>query len=349
MRSVERVVSKNVSLPILNTILIKTEGGRVKLTTTNLEVGIHYFIGAKIEEEGVIAVPARVFSEFIGNIQDEKITLSTERNTLLVNSEHYQTKILGMGAEEFPIIPTLHNAIEFKIPVTVLKQALGSVLDSTSLLETRPELTGVFIAVEPTSLTCAATDSFRLSEYVAAVKTGASKSFILPRTTALEVMRLASEHEGGAEIAVSENQISVRGDDFELISRLIDGRYPEYKKIIPEKYTQEVTVGKQELERAVRMASIFSSSISDLLVKVSKTSMVLTAKNSDRGEIDAQLPCSGTTSPFEVSVNYRYLLDGLKVISAGDVILGYTGPGSPLVVRGAGQDHQLYVIMPLRT
>src|SRR3989344_3033119 len=107
VHSVERVVSKNISLPILSTILFKTEGGKLRLTATNLEIGIHYYVGAKIDEEGVIAVPARVFSEFIGNVQDEKITLSTEGNVLIVNSEHYQTKILGMSGEEFPIIPSV--------------------------------------------------------------------------------------------------------------------------------------------------------------------------------------------------------------------------------------------------
>ncbi len=349
VHSVERVVSKNISLPILNTILIKTESGRVKLTATNLEVGIHYFIGAKVEVEGVVAVPARILSEFIGNIQDEKITLSTEGNILLVNSEHYQTRILGMGADEFPLIPILQNTIVFKLDTKILKQALSSVFDATSLLETRPELTGVFVNIERNTIIFAATDSFRLSEFIAPVKTDIEKSFILPRTTALEIIRLASEHEGGITIAVSENQVAVRGEDFELVSRLIDGRYPEYRKIIPEKYLEEITVEKQELERSVRMASIFSSSISDLFVKVSKEQIALTAKNSDRGEINAQLSCKGAKTSFGVSVNYRYLLDGLKVLPTNKIILGYTGPGSPLVLMGAEQKNQVYVIMPLRT
>ncbi len=349
IRSVERVIGKNISLPILNTILFKTKGGQLRLTATNLEVGIQYRIGAKIEEEGAIAVPARVFSEFIGNVQDEKITLTTEGNILLVNSEHYQTKILGMGTEEFPLIPSLRATVEFKLPGALIKEALGSVIDATSLLETRPELTGVLVGVGHDRVTFAATDSFRLAEYIAPAATGIEKSFILPRATALEIMRLAGEHEGAVDIAVSENQIAARGEDFELVSRLIDGRYPEYKKIIPEKYVEEITLGKQELERNVRMASIFSSSISDLLIKVNKGQMVVTAKNSDRGEIAAQLPCGGATSAFEVTVNYRYLLDGLKIFTGGDIVMGYTGPGSPLVLKGAGQKHQVYVIMPLRT
>ena len=236
VRSVERVVSKNISLPVLNTILLKTHGGRVRLTATNLEMGIHFDIGAKVEEEGMIAVPARVFSEFIGNVQDEKITLSTEKNVLMVNSEHYQTKILGMGGEEFPLIPNLQHAIEFTLSANSIRQALGSVLDSTSLLETRPELTGVFVSVNHASVVFAATDSFRLSEYVVSLETSVEKSFILPRATALEIMRLAGEYASEMCIAVSENQVMLRGEDFELVSRLIDGRYPDYKKIIPEKY-----------------------------------------------------------------------------------------------------------------
>ena len=349
VRSVERIVSKNISLPILNTILLQTDKGKLKLTTTNLEIGIRYWIDAKIEKEGVLALPARVFSEFINSVQDEKVALVAEKNTLIITSEHYKTQILGMVPDEFPIIPTLHNAVEFSVHSSVLKTALASVLESTSLLETRPELTGVYVHTGASEITFAATDSFRLSECVLKAPIGVSKAFIVPRTTAQEIMRLAGDHNEDIRIAVSENQISARGADFELVSRLIDGRYPDYKKIIPEKFNATVLIAKDEFERSIRMASIFSSSISDVILKTTNNTLQLMAKNSDRGEISATMTIAGGKTPFEVSVNYRYLLDGLKSIPTNTVLIGYTGQGSPLVLKGENRDDFVYVIMPLRT
>src|SRR3989344_5077505 len=349
IRAVERIVSKNVSLPILQAILLKTEGGQVKLMATNLEVGIQYRVGAKIEAEGVIAVPARILSDFINTVQDEKLTLSTERDTLFLNSEHYKTQILGMKSDEFPIIPTVKASAEFKISGTLIAGALGSVFDATSLLETRPELSGVYVYAQDTRVTFAATDSFRLSERVVMTVAKIDKSFIIPRTTALEIIRLTADR-GDEEVtvAVAENQIALRGSDFELVSRLIDGRYPDHKKIIPEHYASTAVVNKAELERNVRMASIFSSSISDLALKAESGTLHISAKNSDKGEIVSQMPLGKIQTPFTVSVNYRYLLDGLKIIPTENIIIGYTGEGSPLVLKGEGREDQVYIIMPLR-
>ena len=348
IRLVERVVSKNISLPILNTILLKTEGGQLQLIATNLEIGIHCSVGVKIEKEGSVAVPAKIFSDFISNVHDEKIILGVDKNIISVISEHYKTQILGMKPDEFPIVPTVRNAIEFTMPSKELSSALTSVFDATSLMETRPELSGVFIHNDGKTVTFAATDSFRLSERIVKVATNAQKSFIIPRATALEMIHLSADHQEDVKIIVSENQIALRGSNFELVSRLIDGRYPDYKKVIPEKFIATVTVDKAEFERNVRMASIFSSSISDLTIKASNATLQVMAKNSDKGEIVSNLASSGVKEPFDVSVNYRYLLDGLKTIPTSALVIGYSGQGSPLVLQGEQHEGQVYVIMPLR-
>ena len=349
IRSVERVVSRNVSLPILNTILLRTESGKLKLTATNLEVGVHCWIGAKIEQEGVIAVPARILSDFVANIQDEKVTLSSEKEVLTITSEHATTQILGMKHDEFPIVPALRDAVELLIPGRMLGEGLQSVVDSASLLETRPELSGVYVQSEKRGIVFAATDSFRLSERIVNVSVKQEKNFIIPRATVLEIIRLVSERGEEVILAVSESQLAVRGNDIELISRLIDGKYPEYKKVIPEKFSTSITVDKNELERTIRMASIFSSSVADLTMKATDSMLRITAKNSDKGHIDVKLPASPTKTPFEITVNYRYLLDGLKAIPAKSIVIGYTGPGSPLALHGEGVEGVVYVIMPLRT
>ncbi len=349
VRTVEKVVSKNISLPILNTILLKTDNGRLKLSATNLEIGINYWLGAKINEDGEVAVPARIFSDFISNITDEKLVLAAKKNVISINSDHYKTQILGMETKDFPIIPKIKKEISFKINSQALKIALVSVLDSAALSETRPEISGVYVSISAKNAEFAATDSFRLSEKIIILNDGKEKTFILPRNTAIEVIRIAENIENDLSLAVSDNQILIYGDDFEIISRLIDGHYPEYKRVIPDKFIALAKVNKAEFEKSIRMASIFSSSISDIKLKAGNNLMEISAKNSDRGEISANLVCEIKNKPFEVSVNYHYLLDGLKVLPAEHVIIQFTGEGGPLVLKGENQNDQTYVIMPLRS
>ncbi|MEX1064092.1 MAG: DNA polymerase III subunit beta [Candidatus Paceibacterota bacterium] len=348
LRVVEKVVSKNTSLPILNTVLLKTDNGSLKLSATNLEIGINYWIGAKVEKDGEVAVPAKIFSDFISNISDEKIKVTSNKNVVSINSEHYKTQILGMDTKDFPIIPKIKKDNSFKINTQVLKNSLANVLDSTSLSETRPELSGVYVNALSNKIEFAATDSFRLSEKLIPLKEGISKSFIIPRNTVIEIIRTVENMDEDINISVSENQIFVHGQDFELISRLIDGRYPEYKKVIPDKFISLVRLEKSEFEKNIRMASVFSSSISDIKLKVSKDTMEISAKNSDRGEITSHMSCDLKSSPFEILVNYHYLLDGLKTIPTGNVIMEFTGDGSPLVIKPEEKKDQTYVIMPLR-
>lgn len=349
VRVVEKIVSRNASLPILNTLLVKTDKGRLKLTATNLEMGINFWIGAKINIDGEIAVPARVFSDFIGNITDEKIVITSEKNVMAINSEHYKTQILGMETKDFPIIPKIKKEQSFQVNGQTLKIALLCVLDSASLSETRPELSGINVNVLNDTVEFAATDGFRLSEKITSLRGGIHKSFILPRTAALEVIKIMEGVDENVGISVSENQVLVEGEDFEIISRLIDGHYPEYKRVIPEKFISLAKINRGEFEKNIRMASIFSSTISDVKLKAGKSSMEISARNSERGEITANMVCEIKNKPFEISVNYRYLLDGLKVVPSENVILEFTGDGSPLVIKGDGSKDQTYVIMPLRS
>lgn len=348
LRSVERLVSKNISLPILNAVLLKTNGGRLRLSATNLEVGINYWIGAKINKPGEIAVPVRIFSDFINNIYDEKVSISVNKNIIYINSDNYQTQILGMETKEFPIIPKAQSEINFKINSSDLRNGLMGVLEAASLSETRPEISGVFVNIAKNKAEFAATDSFRLAEKIIELNSGINKSFIIPRSTAIELVRLSENINEDLSLAISDNQIFILGNDFEFISRLIDGRYPEYKKVIPDKYISLAKINKDTLEKNIRMASIFSSSISDVKLKADKNSLQISAQNNDRGEIMANIPCLVKDIPFEVAINYHYLLDGLKLIPSENIIINFSGDGSPLVLRGEEVKDQTYVIMPLK-
>ena len=348
IKFVERIVSKNTSLPILNSILIKTEGGRIKLSATNLEVGINFWGGAKIEESGEIAVPAKIFHDFLNNISDEKINLSVKKNVISINTNNHKTQILGMETNDFPIIPKIKSNSAIKINSKIFKDGLMGVLDSVSLSEIRPELSGVFVCIKENNIEFAATDSFRLSEKIINSKNPIIKSFILPRNTAVELIRLMESQEGEISLLVNDNQIMFSGEDFEIVSRLIDGHYPEYKRVIPEKFISLTKVNRSDLEKNVRVSGLFASTISDIKIKTTKDNMEIIAKNNDRGEIVTNLPCETKNQGFEVSVNYNYILDGLKILPGENIIFQFSGDGSPLVMLAENNKDTTYVIMPLR-
>src|SRR3989338_9942969 len=251
---VEKIVSRNPYLPILNNVLIKTDNGRLKISWTNLEVRINYMIGAKIDEVGEIAIPARVSSDFINSVSDEKVTLHTKNNVLFVNSDKYKTQILGFDAKDFPIIPKVKTNNGTILPSKVIRNLLYSVADSIAVSEARPELSGVYTDFSSKKITFAATDSFRLSEVSFEVKNTNQFSIIIPRNTVIELIRITSEIEGDLEIKVGDNQASFSNNDFEMVSRLIDGNYPEYKKVIPIKFLSRVLVEKNNLEKDIRLA-----------------------------------------------------------------------------------------------
>lgn len=346
---VEKIVSKNPSLPILNNILLKTENGRLKISATNLEVGINYFLGARIEETGEITVPARIFSDFLNGLTDEKITLSTKNNVLNINTEKYKTQILGFDSKDFPIIPKIKNEPFSTVPAKILKNGLVTVLDSVSTSETRPELAGLFMQFTNKQILFAATDSFRLTEKTVEVKQNKNNSFILPRITVLELIRLLGDVEDNVDIRYGDNQVSFSSEDFEVISRLVDGNYPDYKKVIPDKYISRLLVKKTDLEKNVRLAGLFSSSIADIKLNCNEKSITITAKNSDKGEIQIVNEVLLKNEPFDISLNHNYLLDGLKIIPTEHVIIEYTGQGSPLVLKPEYETKDLtYLIMPLR-
>ena len=346
---VERVISKNSLLPILNNILLRVENGRLKISATNLEIGINYLLGAKVDEVGEIAVPARIFSDFVKNLEGDKLNLVTKNNILSINNEKYKTQILGLDPKEFPIIPKIKNEALFSISAKILKSALSIVLDSMAISETRPELSGAYIQFNSNKFILAATDSFRLVEKIFELKQKNNLSFILPRGTVVELIRVLGELNEDVQVRYGDNQISFSTDDLELVSRLIDGNYPDYKKVIPEKYISKVLVKKDELEKNIRLAGLFSSSIADVNLNCDGKTTTITAKNADKGDIQIVVESLLKNEPFNISLNHYYLLDGLKIIPTEHVVIEYTGPGSPLVIRPENDNKDLtYLIMPLK-
>lgn len=346
---VERIVSRNVSLPILNNILIKTENGRLRISATNLEIGITCFIGAKIDEVGEIAVPARIISDFVNTVNEETIVLTTKNNSLLVNSDSYKTQILGFGTTEYPIIPKIKNDPLCAMPAKMMRSALSVVMDSIAASEVRPELSGMYAQFLKNKIIFAATDSFRLAEKKMDLKHNGNVSVIIPRNTAAELMRISGDLDTDIQVRIGDNQISFSSGDTEIVSRLIDGNYPDYAKVIPEKALSRALISKSELEKNIRLAGLFSSSIADVKISCADGKATIASKNADKGEIQTSAAAVVKNEPFEIALNFNYLLDGLKAIDTDKVVIEFTGSGSPLVLRPDDERKDtVYLVMPLR-
>jgi len=214
LRIIERLVAKHISLPILGTVLLKTEGGQLSLTATNLEAGINYCISAKINQPGEVAVPVRVFSEFISNVTDEKLNLITNKNVLQINSEHYQTKILCLETKEFPLVPKSKEHDQITISSGLLRSAFLNVIEATALSDTRPELAGVYVDFNNKEASFAATDGFRLAEYIISIPLITKQYVIIPRSAAQEIIRL-TEEEKELKLTISDGQLFIKGEKFE--------------------------------------------------------------------------------------------------------------------------------------
>ncbi|KKS25140.1 MAG: polymerase III, beta subunit protein [Candidatus Yanofskybacteria bacterium GW2011_GWA1_44_21] len=346
----EKIVNRNTTLPILNNVLLRTENGRLKVSATNLEVGINCFIGSKIDEAGEIAVPAKIFSNLVYNMKDDKLTLTAKNNILHINSQKHKTQILGLSGQDFPIIPKIKSEPVTTLPAKLLKSGLSAVMDAASSSEARPELSGIYIYNANGFVYFVATDSFRLAEKKISLQLKKPIKIILPRPTAGEFIRICSEIEGDVDVYIHENQIAIENDDIEVVSRLIEGSYPDYARIIPENFKTKIILAKEEMENSIRLAGLFSSHVSDITIKARTDNLEVTAKNSDKGEIEEKIGALIDGDDFEITLNYNYLLDGLKTIMTPNVVLEFTGPGSPLVLKPHhDKPDSTYLVMPLRT
>jgi len=357
---VGRAVAARTTLPITNNILITTDQSRLKLAATNLEMAITCWIGAKIEEEGAITVPARLLTEFISSLPNDKIdiSLSPRTKTLELKCARFEARISGVDAKDFPPIPKVEEGITTKVEVNVLQQGINQVAFAAAIEESRPVLTGVDAQFKDDLLTLAAADGFRLAVFRLPLATPVEEptEVIIPARTLAELNRLIADQEEAVEITVNPNksQALFRLKDIELVSQLVQGTFPNYTQLIPQSFNTRMVVSVDEFLRATKTASIFSRDGSGIVRLVitpgsAKTPGKLTVSarseeiGDDVGEIDATI--EGEES--KVAFNGKYLTEVLGVLHETQVALETTNSSSPGVLRPVGVDNYLHVVMPM--
>lgn len=359
LNSVERAIGDNVNLPILKSFLVQTEGNKIVLTSTNLELVVKYTVSGKIMETGSLTIPFAVFNNIIKNLNSDRVTLENKEEKLAVSSDNYEAIIQGQGTQEFPIIPSIQNTKEsITLKISDFKELLSSVVVATQHSDIRPEISGVCLQGAYDTLVFVATDSFRLAEKKVSPNQFKSSlnqelSAIIPLKTAVELLRVLNPEDDNdsVEILVDPSQILFRTNTQEITSRLIDGRFPEYQPIIPKETQNEVVVNRAELTQAVKLTSAFSGRLGGVILKSGDTKKFLEiyAADDSLGENRYRLPIKLKGNGFAVSFNWRYLLDGLRIYKSEEVVLGVGAADRPATVKSINDPSLIYVLMPIKS
>lgn len=329
-----------------------TDGGQLKVAATDLELGVTTHIGAKVRQAGTVTLPARLLVDFVGNNPDETITITTDGAQATLTSDHHTASLNGMDASEFPLIPPPGKTAAVTLPALALKRLLGDVLYAAAIDDARPVLGGVFLRLTDKTLVGAATDSYRLAERTIPLQAAAATplDLIVPTRSVAEIIRVLPDDERPVDLAKTEHQLSLVFESTQIVSRLVDGTFPDYHQIIPSEATTVVTVARSELVAAVKMADLFARDAAHHIRWQSgpDTGVTLRATSSAAGQNETTVDGTVTGEACQIAFNAKYLLDALGVIKTEQVQIGLVGPDRPGVLRGVGDDHSLGLVMPLR-
>jgi DNA polymerase-3 subunit beta len=369
LSSLERAIGKQAALPILSNFLLRVENGKLKLSSTNLEIGVTTYVNAKIEGNGEIAAPVRILSNFVGNLPNgEIVTMNIQGNTLSLESGGYNMSVRGLDPKDFPIIPEKKDGFSFVLPAQSLKTALQRISPCVSMNESRIELSGVNLLFNENEVCVAATDSFRLAEQIIQLPGAISHkeydefreqnpSLILPYITIQELTRVIVPETKEIIVTFEENQVFFDIEGVSIVSRIINGKYPDYKQILPKEFLYSAKLSHEDFLRAVRMANVFTSRAnSEMEVSVfpEKGEICIIARSSDIGENKTviQGEISGG-EPLRILFNPRYMIDGLNSLSSDKILFSLNSPSTPAGLCMVNENdvidqEYLYIAMPIR-
>jgi DNA polymerase-3 subunit beta len=353
LTAVGRVASTKTQLPILGNILLRTDKNRLLVAATNLEIATTQYIGAKVSKPGAITIPARLVSEFISNLPSGPVDLKVVKDNLHIKSKNYNSIINGVIADDFPELPTINesSSIRYTVKTEDFKQAVSQTIITTSNDSTRPILTGVYWHSYGGCLILAATDGYRLSERQL-VKTTSEVSAIIPTQTLQEVLRTIAETSEEVDILFDETQVRFRINEAEIISRLIDGNFPDYRQLIPKKSDTNIIIDKAEFIRIVKIAGLFareSGGSINITAGEEKKNISIHSIASQLGENTSEATAE-VKGGGQVTLNSRYLTEALSVIDGDTIEFSFSGKIAPCVLKSTDKNTNYYhIIMPLKS
>lgn len=354
LAAVAGAIAEHAHLPILKNVFIEARSGKIILAATNLEIAVEYAVLGKVLDPGAITIPCGAFSNIINNLQSERLNLETKSNTLDIKTDNYHATLQGMPSDEFPIIPKVTKTKgTIVIKGVLLKEALAQVAPCVQLSELRPELGSVLMAYVLDSLKFVATDSFRLAEKTiqknefSSTHTEAFR-MLIPLKTAQELMKIIGD-EDEVTITHDENQIAFSGPSYAVVSRLIDGKFPDYEAIIPKKFSTEISMQKDEFAAAVKLSGSLGTRSGEVKIATheNKKSVSVYSAEQGVGENTYALPAKISGGAHEMSFSWRYLLDGVKAIRGAEVHLGLSEDNKPALLKAPHDGSYFYIVMPI--
>lgn len=347
---VARVASGRSTLPILSNILLKTNANRLQLSATNLDIAITEFVGAKVTKEGSITVPARLMQDFVSNLPSGTVSLTQKDNHLDIKTENYSSTLNGISAEDFPVMPLISNGKKWEINSSILKNALHQVVGAASGDDARPILTGVFFSSHDKKLFVAATDSYRLAEKTQNDIKDDIK-MLIPVSAAQELLRVLDDNDDKVQVTSDGQQVRFQTSRTELIARMIEGEYPDYQKLIPKKFICSATTNRAELINITKVSSLFArESAGSIILKLEKDNGKITVASvaSQVGENSSSTKAE-VNMDGELTLNSRYLLEGLQALEGDQVEVNFSDKLDPLLLRNPKSKDYLHIVMPLKS
>lgn len=361
LAAVGHAVAGKSTLPVLANVLLATDEGRLKLTATNLEVGINRWISATITRDGAVAVPAKLLTDVVGGLPNDKVTLSLDQKTqtLRVECGRFVSNIKGVDADEFPSLPTVSAQTPLvSLPAEVWQEAIEQVAFAAATDESRPILTGVLVRTRDQQVTLVAADGFRLAMRTIQLSAPVAHSVdcLIPARTLSELARIIGDTD--AEVAMvytpGGSHVLFHTENIEVVSRLIEGRFPDFERIIPQQYLTRMVLDSSELAKAVKLASFFAGSSQNVVkLKIEPASelapgrVVISANAAELGDNTSELDGSVTGEGGVIALNVRFLADAIAAVHSNQIAFEMQSAQSPAVFKPVGQDGYIHIVMPM--
>lgn len=345
-----RLANKHLTLPVLSCIYLEATTNGLLIKATNLDIGVEIQVKVKVIEPGFLAVPASVLLGAISSIRDEKLIFESNDNNLKISSNKNSMTIKCLPPEDFPSIPKLENKKSIKINSQDLISGFKSVWYSASNSNIKPELASVYVFKEDGGLVFVSTDSFRLAEKKVNIKNTIDfPQTLIPYKNVSEIIRLFEDYNEDLNIIFEKNQAAFFTPDIYLVSRLVDGSFPDYKQIIPKNFVATATVLKNDLLNSIKTSNIFSDALNQVKLKVDVKDKTLNieSKNNDIGESKESVTASVSGENLELNFNSKYLIDCMQSIFSDSLVLDFGGIGKPLIINGTTDKSFLYIVMPM--
>lgn len=353
LNNVAKIATTRNTLPILSNVLLKTVDNRLCVAATDLNIAITQYIGSKVTEEGSITVPARLTQDFISSLPPGTIELKLEETKLKISTDQHRSTINGTSSEDYPVMPKIKNGQKWKTNSEALKKALNQTIIAASNDEARPVLTGVNFHSENKKLFLVATDSYRLAEKLLS-EAKDDIDVLVPASSLQDLLRVLDTASEEVEITSDEQQILFKTGDTELVTRLIDGKFPDYKRLIPAKFETSAILSRSELANITKVSSLFARETGGsvaLEVDSDKKEINMSSMASQVGENSANAAAKETKGSGKITLNSRFIIDALNAIDSEEIFIGFNQKLEPFIIKKANEkeDDYKHIIMPLKS